>query len=151
MAAPVKTDTVRTETPATDSPVTKTGQTRGIETTPATGNNEILAHIDKHLVSAAQFTASAGGITNGTVSITNTLPAASFQKVMVEVQIRSADGGELRTDYYTAINIEPGGVKMVKIPNSPGTKIVTRIIKVKSAELTKGEFVLAGDQFVPGQ
>lgn len=112
--------------------------------------NEIIARIDEHLVSAAQFTVGpSGGIQNCIITVTNNLPDITFQKVIVEVTIQKDDGGLVKTDYYTAINIEPGMSKVIKIPNtSQGTKVITHIVKVKSTELTKGEWVLAGSHFV---
>jgi hypothetical protein len=113
--------------------------------------NDILAHIDQYLVSSAQFTASAnGGIADGTVTVQNTLTDITFQKALVEASILKENGEEYRTDYYTVINIEPGGSKVVKIPKAvQGTKVVTHIVKVKSNELTKGEMILVGSRAIP--
>jgi hypothetical protein len=116
--------------------------------TPKEKPNEILANIDQYLVSTAKFTAAAkGGIADGTVTIQNTLADISFQKAFVEASILKENGQEYRTDYYTVINIEPGGTKVVKIPKTAqGVKIVTHIVKVKSLELTNGEMVLTGSR-----
>lgn len=126
------------------------GTTRGLDI----GNepDDILSNIDNHLVSKATFTSAgaAGGITNGAVTVENTLPDATIQKAFVEVSILFADGKEYRTDYYTVQNIEPGGKKTVKIPNTTrGNSIVCHIVKLKSMELTKGEMILVGSRYVP--
>ena len=129
----------------------KAGQSQNVtRATSTTEPNEIIARIDEHLISSAQFTVGqSGGIQNCIITVTNNLPDITFQKVLVEVTIQKDDGGLVKTDYYTAINIEPGMSKVIKIPNtSQGTKVITHIVKVKSAELTKGEWVLAGSHFV---
>ncbi len=132
-----------------DNAAAKSGQARSL-TNPANETNDILANIDKHLVSTTEFTAlPSGGFTNCIIKITNTIPDATVQKASVEVSILKEEGSLLKTDYYTVINIESaGGMKVVKVPNSnQGTKIVTHIVKVKSNELTKGEFILTGSHF----
>ncbi len=133
-----------------ENTATKSGQSRGIEINPSDDPAKIIAKIDDYLVSSAQYTVGAsGGIQNCTVTITNSLPDVSFQKVLVEVSIQKDDTLIIKTDYYTVINIDPGMSKLVKIPNTlQGTKVITRIIKIKSNELTKGEWVLAGSRFV---
>lgn len=119
----------------------------------ATESNKILANIDQYLLSSAVIpdnTSNAEGFNGATVKIENTLKKTSFQKIMVEVSILLADDKEYRTDYHTLYNIEPGSIKTIKIPNtSRGSKIVSHIVKVKSNELTKGEWVLTGSRFVP--
>ncbi|MBL7724947.1 MAG: hypothetical protein JNK27_12400 [Chitinophagaceae bacterium] len=119
----------------------------------ATESNKILANIDQYLLSSAvipESTSNADGFHGAAVKIENTLKKNSFQKIMVEVSILLADDKEYRTDYYTLYNIEPGSIKTIKIPNtSRGSKIVSHIVKVKSDELTKGEWVLTGSKFVP--
>ena len=135
----------------TDSPSAKVGQTRNVVGNPLPGKNDILAHIDQHLISIPQYTSSpSGGFTNCSVKVTNTLTDVTFQKALIELTILKQDGSLLRTDYYTVINIEPGGgTKNVLVPNiNQGVKIVTHIIKVKSNELTNGEFVLTGSHFI---
>lgn len=125
------------------------GQARGLTTEPASTNKDILVNIDKYLVSSVQLTPTpGGGYTQGLITVTNTLPAAGFQKALLEVATLKEDGSLLKTDYYTVINIEPGGgSKVVKLPDSKtGSKISTHILKVKSNELTDGEFVLTGNQ-----
>lgn len=132
-----------------DNAAAKSGQARGL-TNPVNEANDILANIDKHLITATEFTAlPAGGFSNCVIKVTNTIPDATVQKASVEVSILKEDGSILKTDYYTVINIESaGGMKVIKIPNSnQGSKIVTHIVKVKSNELTKGEFVLTGSHF----
>lgn len=132
-----------------DNAAAKSGQARGL-VNPMNETNDILANIDKHLVSTTEFTPlPAGGFTNCIIKVTNTIPDATIQKASVEVSILKEDGSLLKTDYYTVINIESaGGMKVVKVPNSnQGAKIVTHIVKVKSNELTKGEFVLTGSNF----
>lgn len=130
---------------------TKPAQARGPVEKPATGANDILANIDKHLLSTPQYTTlPGGGFTNCTITITNTLKDATFQKAIVEVNILNEDDSKLRTDLYTVINIESrGGSKLLKIPdNNKGAKIVTHIVKVRSTELTNGESVVTGSNFV---
>lgn len=115
----------------------------------APGNKEILAHIDTYLRNSVQFRPEpGGGFTNGIVTLTNTLPDASFQKVLLELRILNEDGSLVRTDYYPVINIEAaGGSKIVKLPESKtGNKISAHVVKVKSEEITEGEFVLTGNQ-----
>lgn len=144
-----KTAVKEGQPPATTA--VKSEQTRGIQEKLTPGNNEILAHIDQHLISTPQYTASpSGGFINCSVRVTNTLTEVTFQKALIELTILKPDGSLLRTDYYTVINVEPGGgTKIVLIPdNNQGVKIVTHIIKVKSNELTNGEFVLTGSRFI---
>ena len=112
---------------------------------------DILANIDKYLVSKPVYPATVnGGIVNGSVIVENTLTDITFQKAIVEVSILLPDGKEYRTDYYTVQNIEPQTTKTVKIPNTTrGVSVLSHIVKVKSAELTNGEWVLVGSQYVP--
>lgn len=128
----------------------KSDQSRGAVTNSTEDPNSIIAKIDNYLVSSAHYNVGAsGGIQNCTITITNNLPDVTFQKVMVEAIIQKDDGKEISTDYYTAINIEPGMSKLIKIPNTTqGSKVITRIIKIKSNELTKGEWLLAGTRYV---
>jgi len=116
------------------------------------GETDILVNIDKHLISKPVYPSPGtnGGIVNGSVTVENTLPHASFQKVLIEVSILLADGKEYRTDYYTVINLEPGMTKTVKIPNTTkGNSVVSHIVKIKSTELTNGEFILTGSHYTP--
>lgn len=117
------------------------------------GPGDVLANINKYVVSTPTFnplTPGSEGISNCTVTIHNTLDNTSFQKVIAEVSIILADGKEYRTDYYTVVNLEPGDKKLVKIPNTTrGVKVTSRIVKVKSTELTNGESVTVGNGYVP--
>lgn len=149
------TDTTAADTknPKENIPINKTkidqsNQARAA--LPSTEPAEILAKIDSYLASAAQYTVQpSGGIVNCSVTVTNNLPDVTFQKALVEVSILNNDGSVIKTDYYTIINIEPGMSKVFKVPNSThGSKIATSITKVKSSELTKGEWVLSGKHFV---
>jgi len=119
---------------------------------PTTDPNIILANIDQFLVSRSiipETTLNTEGISGAMVTIQNSLNF-SFQKIIVEVSILLADDKEYRTDYYTLYNIEPASTKTIKIPNtSRGVKIVSHVIKVKSNELTNGEWILTGNRFVP--
>lgn len=111
-----------------------------------TPNPDIISRIDDHLISTSNFTPGpTGGITNASVTVKNTLSGITIQRALLEVSIRNADGSEVKTDYYTVINLEPGGSKLVNIPNTTkGSKMVLHIVKVKSDQLTNGEFVLSG-------
>lgn len=114
--------------------------------------NEVLANIDKYLVTKASYPppGANGGIVNGTVTVHNTLTDASFDRAMVEVRILLDDGKEYRTDFYTVINVEPGGTKTVKIPNTiRGNSVSTNVVKVKSNKLTNGEMIMVGSRYVP--
>ena len=112
--------------------------------------NEILANIDQHLVSKVSFSEPpvGGGINNGIVTIKNTLPDVTFQKVIVEISILTESNEEYRTDYYTFQNVEPGDSKSAKMPKTTrGVKAVSHVVKLKSNELTNGEMILVGDKF----
>lgn len=112
--------------------------------------NEILANIDQHLVSKVSFSEPpvGGGINNGIVTIRNTLPDITFQKVIVEVSILTEANEEYRTDYYTFQNVEPGESKSAKMPKTTrGIKAVSHVVKLKSNELTNGEMILVGNKF----
>lgn len=112
-----------------------------------TNTDDILKHIDEYLVSKVTFqpAGSEGGITNGIITLQNNLPDVSFQKVLLEVSILTENDQEYRTDYYTFMNIEPGETKMTKMPKSSrGSKVISRVVKLKSEELTKGEMILIG-------
>ncbi len=145
------------QTKATDSPdikiesdTSQSGTTRGLDI--GGEPDEILTNIDKHLVSKVTFTSAgaAGGTTNGMLTVENTLPDATFQKALVEVNLLLADGSIFRTDYYTVQNLEPSGKKSVKLPNTTrGNSLVAHIVKAKSMELTKGEMILVGSHYVP--
>ncbi|MDZ4795422.1 MAG: hypothetical protein SGI83_14165 [Bacteroidota bacterium] len=119
------------------------GTTRGLTMEPG----DILAGIDEYLISKVEFkTAPAGGFTNCLVTITNTLPDVTFQKAIVEVVIQKQDGAEVKRAYFTVLSIEPGMSKVIRVPNSTqGTQVMTQVVKVKSNELTKGEWELAGN------
>jgi hypothetical protein len=115
-------------------------------------SNEILANIDKYLVSKPDYPTpqASGGIINGKVTVENTLPDITFQKAIVEVSILLEDGKEYRTDYYILQNIEPGDIKTVQIPKTTrGTKVTSHIVKLKSDQLTNGEMVVVGSKLVP--
>lgn len=157
--AETKVDNTKTnEIPSTDSLTKDNVDTNAAPSGTARGLNigaeptEILTNIDKHLVSKVNFTSAgaAGGITNGMLTVQNTLSDATFQKAYVEVSILLADGSIFRTDYYTVQNLEPGVTKSVKLPNTTrGTSIVSTVVKVKSLELTNGEMILVGSRYVP--
>lgn len=135
---------------AVDTTNAPSGTTRGLDI--GTGPEVILTNIDSHVISKVSFTSAgaAGGISNAVLTVENTLPDATIQKALVEVSIKLADGTEYRTDYYTVQNLEPGGKKTVKIPNTTrGNAVVSHIVKLKSAELTKGEMILVGSHYVP--
>lgn len=146
---PQQKDSVITSLPATPVAQDTTkdnrviaGQSRGIE---LTDTQDILANIEKHLTSAAQFRAvPGGGISDCLITVTNTLPDATFQKVMIEVRIKKDVSTVLKREYYTLVNIGPGMSKVIKVPNYHlGSLVEASVLKVKSPELTNGEWVLA--------
>lgn len=151
-AKPEKTKTRVTVDSAAPEKIPETsapsGTTRGLD-----NNTDILANIDKYLVSTPEYqppNSLDGGISNATVVVRNEIPNISIQKALVEVSILLTDGKEYRTDYYTVINIEPGESKTFKIPVSArGQKLSSRIVKLKSTELTNGEMILVGDRYIP--
>ncbi len=151
-AIEIKTDTNTKITVPTILPDSANENTsaKGATTSSSEDPTVIITKIDNYLVSSSHFTVGAsGGIQNCTITVTNKLPDVTFQKVMVEAIIQKDDGTEISTDYYTTINIEPGLSKLIKIPNTTqGSKVITRIIKIKSNELTKGEWILAGTRYV---
>jgi hypothetical protein len=112
---------------------------------------DILKRIDNHITCSPGFTLDPnGGITNGIITVKNTLPGITIQKALIEVSILLADNTEYRTDYYTIINIEAGETKVIKIPNTTrGTKVTSHIVKLKSDELTGGEMILVGSRYAP--
>ena len=151
-AIEIKTDTNTKITVPTILPDSANENTsaKGATTSSSEDPTVIITKIDNYLVSSSHFTVGAsGGIQNCTITVTNKLPDVTFQKVMVEAIIQKDDGTEISTDYYTTINIEPGLSKLIKIPNTTqGSKVITRIIKIKSNEMTKGEWILAGTRYV---
>lgn len=107
-----------------------------------------LRNIDKYLVSTPTFTVAGGGISNATVTVKNTFPNATIQKAFLEVTYFKADNTQIRSDYFTVINLDPGESKQVAVPNVPeATKMIAHIVKVKSNELTNGESVMTGAQY----
>jgi hypothetical protein len=146
-----------TTQPAVETPKDTVKANTGVERPPAkpseppapsksSKNPDILARIDNHLVSTPKFTPGTnGGISNASVTVKNTLSGITFQRALLEVSIRAADGSEVRTDYYDIVNLEPGGTKLVSIPdNAKGTRMILHIVKVKSDQLTRGEYVMTG-------
>lgn len=114
--------------------------------------SKILADIDQYLVSKVSFSEPppGGGINNGIVTLRNTLPDVTFQKVIVEVSILTEANEEYRTDYYIFQNVEPGDSKSAKMPKTTrGIKAVSHVVKLKSNELTHGEMILVGNKFAP--
>jgi hypothetical protein len=127
--------------PGHDSPSTTTS------TKPST--DDILANIDQYLVSASNVPAGANGISNASVTVTNTLSDITIQKAILEVSILLADGAEFRTDYYVLQNVEPGEKETIRIPNAArGSSVTSQIVKLKSLALTNGEMVLVGHRIV---
>ena len=117
-------------------------------------SNEILAKIDQYLVSTPVFIApkAGSGIVNAIVTVKNKLANVTFQKAIVEVTLIAADGQILQNDYYPIQNIQPGDLETIKLPNSQkAASLVSRIVKVKSNQLTNGEMVLVGTHFEPGK
>jgi len=114
---------------------------------------KILANIEKYLVSSVRFDPpppGSEGIRNGLVTVRNTLKKSAFERVMVGVTTFLPGGEEYRTDFHTIINIEPGSEKKVKLPDTNrGVNVSARVIKVKSAALTGGDWVITGDPFTP--
>lgn len=103
--------------------------------------NEILANIDRHLVTVIQ---------GNSLTVENTLADASFQRMIVEVSEVSEAGVAQKTDFYTVINLEPGEKKSVKLNTvSAGAKLETHIVKAKSTQLTNGEMILVGSRYSP--
>ena len=103
------------------------------------GANEILAHIDNYLVSK---------VTNGNITVKNTLPDITFQKAIAEVSLIAADGTVLGNYFPVLQNIEPGDIETVKVPaNSKTSTINCHIVKLKSAQLTKGEMIMVGTHY----
>jgi len=103
-----------------------------------------MNNIDRHLITTPHYPSTYGGITNGTVTVENTLPNVTFEKAIIEVSIIKANGDIYTRNYYTVEDIEPGDVKTISLPNtSRGTRVIPKVAKVKSKELTNGrlEFV----------
>lgn len=111
-----------------------------------TGENEIIAHIDRYLVSTASFDpAPSPGIHNGILKLENTLRDISFQKVWVQANVLSDKNEVLRSDFYSFSNLEPGETDSQRLPEySQGVKIEAFVIKVKSEQLTNGETLVVG-------
>ena len=113
-------------------------------------HNEILARIDKYLVSTPRFDANADGISNAVVQVRNTLSHITFQKAILEVNLLSADGKLIRNDFYTIQNIEPGDLETIRLPATPrAASVQSHVVKLKSNELTGGEMIMVGSLFEP--
>lgn len=118
---------------------------------PTAEPGDILAKIDDHLVSSSDCEmAIASSIPNCTIKVTNSLPDVTFEKAMLEITQFNAEGTMTGRLYKTLINLDPG--RTVTVPGGPLTavkKIKMRIVKVKSTQLTKGEWVLTGSEYKP--
>lgn len=139
-------DTVSAKVQPEEKPK-KSGTTRSIEPDKPSGNhnkNEILANIDRYLVSTAAYP------DPGTVVIKNTLTNITVQKAIIEVNILKEDGVAVRLDYYIVYNIDPGDSKTVKIAGTAsGSSASCHVVKLKSKELTGDETIMVGSRYVP--
>ncbi|MBL0152611.1 MAG: hypothetical protein IPP93_03635 [Chitinophagaceae bacterium] len=108
----------------------------------------ILTNIDTYLVPKAVYTSDHDGIRGATVTLENTLEDVLFQKAFVEVKFLSAEGLELRTDFLTYQNIEPGDIKTLKVNDMLRASVMqVKVVKLKSEKLTRGEMILVGERF----
>jgi hypothetical protein len=83
-----------------------------------------------------------GGISNGSISIQNTLAGLTFQKVVVEIKIIKDNGEVYRTELITFKNVETGDVQSSSFPDSQrGTSVKSRVIRIQSEELTDGKII----------
>ncbi len=104
--------------------------------------NEILRNIDRHLVSSQSA--------SDRVTVENTLPDVSFQRIIIEVSELNESGEPTRTNFYQVTNLESASRKVVKItPPTAGARVDIHIVKAKSTELTKGEMILVGSRYTP--
>jgi hypothetical protein len=136
-------DTAQTdERPADPVTVPKTEPRSGsADKTVGSEKNDILANIDKHLVST---------ISGDNLTVENTLPDAKFDRAIVEVSELSGDGSLQKPNFYTVINIEPHGKKSVKLTGiNSGAKMQAHVVKAKSTQLTNGEMILVGSRYSP--
>ena len=141
----IYTDTVSAKVQPEEKPI-KSGTKRSPEPDSQSGNNnknEILANIDRYLVSTPAYP------DPGTVVIKNTFTDITVQKAIIEVKILNANGAEARLDYYIVNNIEPGDSKTVKIASvASGVSASCHVVKLKSKELTGDETVMVGTRYV---
>jgi len=136
----VQTDTVHidnTKRPAEDTITNKTPAAKPDNN--INSSNEILANIDQYLISK---------VTNGVLTVQNTLKDVTIQKAIAEVTVQAADGSEIGNYFPVLQNIEPGDIETVKIPaNTRASKIICHIVKLKSDQLTNGEMKMVGTHF----
>lgn len=105
---------------------------------------EIIENIDQYLITKpnAEIDVVLGGVSNGSVSLQNTLDGVTFQKVVVEVTIIKDNGDAYRTELITFKNVETGDVQSSSFPDSNrGTSLKSRVIRIQSAELTDGKII----------
>ncbi len=122
-------------------PVTTAPRNGTVDNKISNEKNDILVNIDRHLISS---------ILGDNVTVENTLSDVKFQRAIVEVSEVNDAGDVQKTNFYTVINIEPGGKKSVKLTSvTPGAKLVTHIVKAKSEQLTNGEMILVGSRYSP--
>jgi hypothetical protein len=112
--------------------------------------SNILMNIDKYLKTTPNYHVQGyGGIVNGTVIIENSLSNVTFEKAIIETSVIKDNGEVFTRDYYTVENIEPGDVKTISLPNTTrGTSIKTKVVKIKSKELTQGRLELVRSEGV---
>lgn len=109
---------------------------------------KILTNIDTYLIPKANYMSDHDGIRGATVTLENTLKDVLFQKAFVEVKFLSAEGIELRTDFLTYQNIEPGDIKTLKVNDMLRASVMqVKVVKLKSEKLTRGEMILVGERF----
>ena len=123
-------------------------ETRGVSLNNDDESAVILTHIDEYLVPKANVP-EGKGVKNATVTLQNTLTHITFQRAFVEVKIFDSEDMEIRTDYLTFQNIEPGDIKTRKIPDTPrGSTVQVKVVKLKCDSLTHGQSILVGEKYV---
>ena len=104
---------------------------------------DIIENIGQYLITTPNAEVSAlGGVSNGSVSIQNTLEGVTFQKVVVEIKIIKENGEVYRAEVITFKNVEAGDVQSSSFPDSQrGTSVKSRVLRIQSLELTDGKVI----------
>ncbi len=127
------------------SPTTQAGTESNARSADSGTNDKdaILANIDQYLVSKTS-------IADATLTVQNTIKDATINKAYAEVKVMDANNKVLRSDFLILENIQAGDSKSVRIPNVSGAaSISSRIVRLKSDQLTNGETINVGSLYVP--